>query len=380
MPDVYSIFLKKNKYYTAIQKISIPIIKDGKNCLVVAPTGYGKTEAVMLPLIDLVSKERRQGISVLYITPLRALNRDMIKRLEVLCNDVGVTIGVRHGDTSQKERKAQVEKAPEILITTPETLQSILVNHKLRLFLTSLRAIVVDELHELYSNKRGAQLSVAMERLVEAAGDYQRVGISATVGDKEVLAKVLCGDRKCEIADAGVAKGLKLTIEMPKGASNNLKQATAILGSPLAQYSTLDLFNESFIINASIIESLVPQLNNNITSGWVTFANSSSYATDASLYYVVMTVNNAPHASVLVGAATISPWFMYAMNLQNTNSGSVNGLNYTYAEYTNSTAWAQAVYGWKGNHVVLGLEYSNPGYSVNETGLVNAIANDTPGS
>jgi hypothetical protein len=156
------------------------------------------------------------------------------------------------------------------------------------------------------------------------------------------------------------------------------QQATAVLGSPLKQYTTLDLFNESFIINASIIESLVPQLNNNITSGWVTFANSSDQNTDASLYYVVMTVNNAPHISTLVGAATISPWFMYAMNLANTNSGSVNGLNYTYAQYTNSTAWAQAVYGWKGNHVVLGLEYSNPGFLVNETALVDAIANDTP--
>jgi hypothetical protein len=92
-----------------------------------------------------------------------------------------------------------------------------------------------------------------------------------------------------------------------------------------------------------------------------------------------MAVNNAPKASVLVGAATISPWFMYGMHLANTNSGSVDGLNYTYAQYTNSTAWAQAVYGWKGSHVVLGLEYSNPGYLVNETQLVDAIANDTPG-
>jgi ATP-dependent Lhr-like helicase len=230
LQDIYSIFLKKNKDYTSIQKLAIPIIKEGKNCLVVAPTGYGKTEAAMLPLIDMVSRERRQGISILYITPLRALNRDMIRRLELLCKEVGVTIGVRHGDTSQKERKAQVEKAPEILITTPETLQSILVNQKLRLYLTSLRALVVDELHELYSNKRGAQLSVAMERLAEAAGDYQRVGISATVGDKETLARVLCGDRECAIADAGVAKGLKLSIEMPNGASEYLKVVSEKFG------------------------------------------------------------------------------------------------------------------------------------------------------
>jgi hypothetical protein len=155
-------------------------------------------------------------------------------------------------------------------------------------------------------------------------------------------------------------------------------QASTVLGAALDRHTTTDLFNNSFIINASIIESLVPQLQNNITSGWVTLSNSSDYNTDASLYYVVMAVNNAPHISTLVGAATISPWFMYGMTLANTNSGSVDGFNYTYAEYTNSTAWAQAVYGWKGNDVALSLEYSNPGFLVNEASLVNATASDTP--
>lgn len=207
MRDVYSIFLEKNKDYTAIQKIAIPMINERAHCLIVAPTGLGKTEAAMLPLIDAVSRERTKGVSVLYITPLRALNRDMIKRLRQLCSEVSITIGVRHGDTSQKERKAQTELAPEILITTPETLQSMLVNQKLRSALRSLRAVVVDELHELYSNKRGAQLSVALERLVELAGEYQRIGISATVGDKEMLARVLCGERRCRIASARRRKG-----------------------------------------------------------------------------------------------------------------------------------------------------------------------------
>jgi ATP-dependent Lhr-like helicase len=228
--DVYSIFLKRNNDYTAIQKIAIPIIKEQQNCLIVAPTGCGKTEAAMLPLIDIVSREKKKGVSVLYITPLRALNRDMIKRLRQLCSEVSVTIGVRHGDTSQKERKAQAELAPEILITTPETLQSMLVNQKLRGALGSLRTVVVDELHELYSNKRGAQLSVALERLVELAGEYQRIGISATVGDKEMLARVLCGERECRIADAGVAKGLKLVVEMPSAASDYMKGVSEKFG------------------------------------------------------------------------------------------------------------------------------------------------------
>ncbi len=155
-------------------------------------------------------------------------------------------------------------------------------------------------------------------------------------------------------------------------------QAQQVFGASLDRYTTTDLFTNSFIINATVFENLVPQLQNNITSGWVTLSNSSDYATDASLYYVVMAVPNAPHDSVLVGAATISPWFMYGMQLANTNSGSLDGLNYTYAQYTNSTAWAQAVYGWKGNYVVLSLEYSNPDYLVNEAALVNATASATP--
>ena len=180
----------------------------------VAPTGYGKTEAAMLPLIDMASSGEAVGIKVIYITPLRALNRDTIKRLQELCSAAEVTIGVRHGDTPQGERKRQMLKAPMIMITTPETLQSILVNEKLRASLKNLRAVVVDELHELHHTKRGAQLSVALERLVEVAGEYQRIGISATVGDREMLSRFLVGERECVLAEAGT-KRLELVVEMP---------------------------------------------------------------------------------------------------------------------------------------------------------------------
>ncbi len=219
--DVYSLFLGKNKSYTEIQKIAIPIIKDGKNCLVVAPTGYGKTEAAMLPLIDMAAGGEAAGIKVLYITPLRALNRDTIKRLTSLCAAAGVTIGVRHGDTPQGERKRQMLNAPMIMITTPETLQSMLINKSLREALKNLKAVVVDEIHELHHSKRGAQLSVALERLVEVAGEYQRVGISATVGDRRMLSLFLAGRRECRLAEAGT-KRLDLLVEMPGGGPSRL--------------------------------------------------------------------------------------------------------------------------------------------------------------
>ena len=137
----------------------------------------------------------------MYITPLRALNRDMIKRLEELCTVAGITIAVRHGDTTQSERGKQARKAPMVLITTPETLQSILPTKTLGVALRNVKAVVVDEIHELYYTKRGAQLSLALERLEEKAPGFQRIGISATIGHAEAVQKFLCGKRRLQDRD-----------------------------------------------------------------------------------------------------------------------------------------------------------------------------------
>lgn len=241
--SVYSVFLEKNKSYTEIQNLSIPILKERKNCLIVAPTGYGKTEAAMLPMIDVAANANVPGIKVLYITPLRALNRDAIKRLEWLCTHAGIKIGVRHGDTPQAERKRQMLQAPDILITTPETLQSILINEKLRESLRVLKGVVIDELHELHHNKRGAQLSVALERLVDLAGEFQRVGISATVGDRKKLARFLVGKRGCEIAEAG-SKRLELSVETAGKPSDQMSQSMERFGLDQDAAGRLELVAE----------------------------------------------------------------------------------------------------------------------------------------
>ncbi len=194
-----------------------------ENCIIIAPTGSGKTEAAVLPIFDRIAKDQdKSGIKLLYITPLRALNRDMIKRLERMCAEIGITIAVRHGDTTQSERGKQARRAPQVLITTPETLQSVLPTKSIGPSLKNVKAVVIDEIHELYFNKRGAQLSVALERLEELSPGFQRIGISATIGDPEQIGKYLCNDRQCRAAQVQHKKEMSLKVELPRTHAKHL--------------------------------------------------------------------------------------------------------------------------------------------------------------
>ena len=123
----------------------------------------------MLPVLSKLveQKEKPVGISVIYITPLRALNRDMLKRLTFWAEQLGVSVEVRHGDTELKTRRQQAKNPPVMLVTTPETLQAILPGSQMRRHLKNVQTVIVDEVHDLASSKRGAQLSLALERLQE---------------------------------------------------------------------------------------------------------------------------------------------------------------------------------------------------------------------
>ena len=203
--------------FTEPQEKAIPRIRSGANVLLVAPTGIGKTEAALLPVLDHIVREAPEPTSCLYITPLRALNRDMLRRMTFFAERLGVRVAVRHGDTSPQERAAITRHPPDILITTPETFQILFTGRRLREHLRSIRWVVVDEIHELASDERGAQLAVGLERLRDLVGhEFQRIGLSATVGSPEEVAAFLGGvGRDVEVIRVRIPKGLRIRVEMP---------------------------------------------------------------------------------------------------------------------------------------------------------------------
>lgn len=203
---------------TLPQVMGIPPILRGENVLLIAPNGSGKTEAVLLPVFsDFIQQNAKKGISIVYITPLRALNRDMLKRLSFWASKLDVSIEVRHGDTEIKLRRRQALSPPNMLVTTPETVQAILPGSRMKQHLRHVKYIIVDEVHEMASSKRGVQLTIALERLHEiAAKEFQRIGLSATVADPEKVAKFIAGTfRSIKVIEATPPKGYRYLVETP---------------------------------------------------------------------------------------------------------------------------------------------------------------------
>mgnify|MGYP000041106031 CR=1 FL=1 len=205
---------------TPIQEKAIPVVLGGHHVVVIGPTGSGKTEAALFPVYSKILEKGLNGsgqILVLYITPLRALNRDIWFRMSDIAKAIGLKMAIRHGDTPQSERARIVRNPPDILITTPETFQFLLVGRKSREILRGVRWVIVDELHELIDNKRGVQLTIGLERLLEITGRrFQRIGLSATIGDIDLAKNFLGGGfRYVEVVYVELSKGMNIVVDFP---------------------------------------------------------------------------------------------------------------------------------------------------------------------
>jgi len=254
---------------TPPQEVASPLIAQGRNVLIIAPTGSGKTEAAILPLLSrIVGQKERKGISLLYITPLRALNRDMLRRLEVWCSKLGLKIDVRHGDTPVQQRNKQSKSPPDLLVTTPETLQAILPGSRMRENLKMLKAVVVDELHNLVESKRGVQLEVGLQRLRRVAGEFQLVGLSATIGSPDLAGKFLFGEMEHQIVKIDFQKDFRYGIEFPTPDVTDTEIAAKTYATPdlAARLSRIDALLEShtstlvFVNSRTVAEMLGEKL------------------------------------------------------------------------------------------------------------------------
>src|SRR5437763_5377509 len=202
---------------TPAQTLGWPAIASGEHTLIQAPTGSGKTLAAFLYGIDKLNPAPRQGLRLIYVSPLKALNYDIERNLRGplagLHSDL--RIHVRTGDTPQKERAAMLRNPPDILITTPESLY-LLLTSRARENMRGVRTLILDEVHAVAGTKRGAHLAPSGERLERLVPQpVQRIGSSATQRPLEEIGRFVSGAREIELVDAGTAKELDRQVVMP---------------------------------------------------------------------------------------------------------------------------------------------------------------------
>jgi ATP-dependent helicase Lhr and Lhr-like helicase len=202
---------------TPAQTLGWPAIASGKHTLIQAPTGSGKTLAAFLYGIDRLNPEPGQGLRLLYVSPLKALNYDIERNLRGPLAGLKseLRVAVRTGDTPQKERAEMLRHPPDILITTPESLYLMLTS-RARENLKGVKTLILDEVHAVAGTKRGAHLALSVERLQRLVEEpFQRIGLSATQRPLEEIGRFVSGSREIQLVDAGTAKQLDLKVVMP---------------------------------------------------------------------------------------------------------------------------------------------------------------------
>jgi ATP-dependent Lhr-like helicase len=244
-----------------------PEIQSGRHVLISAPTGSGKTLAAFLASLDILFREGASTAlpdetQIVYVSPLKALSNDIRKNLQeplvgirmLLCEtegrDIDVRAEVRTGDTTAAQRQALIKTPPHILVTTPESLYLLLTSDSGRKMLSSVRTLIVDEIHAVVDDRRGAHLALSIERLAALTkSPLQRIGLSATQKPIEDVARFLVGTRgvnedgkpDCAIIDIGHRRELDLAVEIPK--------------SPLEAVMSNDVWEEIYRQLAELIQA-----------------------------------------------------------------------------------------------------------------------------
>ncbi len=226
---------------TPPQQHGWPAIASGGHVLIQAPTGSGKTLTAFLYAIDRLTSQPGEGLRVLYVSPLKALNYDIERNLRgpLAGLESKLRVAVRTGDTPQKERREILKEPPDILITTPESLYLMLTSQA-REMLRTVDTLILDEVHAVAGSKRGAHLAISVERL-EALCDTppQRIGLSATQRPIELIGQFVSGGREITIVDAGTRKPLDLEVVVPVEDMRELGTTTAYTNPPEADGSAL---------------------------------------------------------------------------------------------------------------------------------------------
>lgn len=204
---------------TNIQKrVFVEVTKKNKSVIVVAPTGTGKTEAAVFPVMNLIYKHSLPPVAALYISPLRALNRDLEQRLKRIGKCFGVSVALRHGDTPESRRRLIVSNPPHLLITTPETLSYLMINNTMSRHLENLHYVIIDEFRDLLESKRGLLLLLNLYLLEKIIGRrLVKIALTATLSDEETAKKMLAfspGEEVVIVRDHST-KEKEITITLP---------------------------------------------------------------------------------------------------------------------------------------------------------------------
>ncbi|MBX2991897.1 MAG: DEAD/DEAH box helicase [Bacteroidetes bacterium] len=271
-----------------------PSISSGKHTLILAPTGSGKTLAAFLWAINHLveqhlAKELPPGVRILYVSPLKALNNDIQRNLELPLEGIrqeaeadglklpAITTAVRTGDTPQHRRSAMIRKPPDILITTPESLYLMLTSKQARKIFTTVQYVIVDEIHSVCNNKRGVHLSLTLERLQQVAQqDFVRIGLSATQRPLEDIAAFLGGQmwngsemlpRPVNIVDAGQKKQMDLMVECAPPDFSDLPAESVwpMVFTEILQLILLHKTTLIFVNNRRLAERVAAKLNEMLT-------------------------------------------------------------------------------------------------------------------